>query len=159
MTVQYDPAKGKLLRETAAAAAQGQAKLARCVERAHEDGNLQPAREAYNALKVPMGILEELRKELGPSGMFLAKYGYEAKSDHAVSFVLPQGVSRIEILDKAQELVTDRNLIWPNSLERWRNDPKFTTKTEQTERFYIDGHVPKSVDKTRQEQEIGRAHV
>jgi len=116
-------------------------------------GDLKPAQEALDQLNLRTKNFEQLRQELGPAGIFAAKYGVEIESDHSISFVIPRGVSRLEIIEEAHGLVKDRNLIYPNQLENWRKDPKFTEKATKSERFFIDGHVPNSVDKTRKQQE------
>ena len=153
MTPHYDPEKGKLLRETAKEVPALQAELKLGLAEAQETGNLERARDAFAALQAPMKLLETLRQELGPAGLFAAKYGVEIESDHSISFVILGGVSRLEIIEEAHGLVKDRNLIYPPDLEKWRKDPKFTEKATKSERFFIDGHVPNSVNKTRQEQE------
>jgi len=153
MTPHYDPEKGKLLRETFKNTSALQAELKLGLAEAQETGNPERARDAFAALKAPMKLLETLRQELGPAGLFAAKYGVEIESDHSISFVIPRGVSRLEIIEEAHGLVKDRNLIYPNQLENWRKDPKFTEKATKSERFFIDGHVPNSVDKTRKQQE------
>jgi len=153
MTPHYDPEKGKLLRETAKEVPALQAELKLGLAEAQETGNLERARDAFAALKAPMKLLETLRQELGPAGLFAAQYGVEIESDHSISFVIPRGVSRLEIIEEAHGLVKDRDLIFPYRLEKWREDPKFTEKATKSERFFIDGHVPNSESKTRQEQE------
>jgi hypothetical protein len=88
-----------------------------------------------------------------PVEFFLAKYNVEVINDHTVSFVVPRGVAPIEILQEAQGLVGDRDLIWPGQLATWEKDPKFTTEATNSERICIDGHVPNSRNKDRTEQE------
>jgi hypothetical protein len=123
------------------------------LEKAAESGTIEAAREALGELTLRTEVFEDFRKSLTPVELFLAKYNVEVVNDHTVSFVVPKGVAPIEILQEAQGLVTDRNLIWPTQLERWEKDPKFTTEATKSERISIDGHVPNSINKDRTEQE------
>jgi hypothetical protein len=102
---------------------------------------LSEAQREFNTLELRTKEFEEFRARLGPAGIFLAKYGVEVINDHTVSFVLPKGCSRIEILREAQRLVSDRDLILPLQLSRWGCSPAFTKPMAQSERICIDGHV------------------
>jgi hypothetical protein len=60
------------------------------------------------------------------------------------------------MLQEAQSLVMvmeDRELIYPDHLTRWQQDPKFTTASTTTQRIHIDGHVEGGDAKSRSEQE------
>jgi hypothetical protein len=86
----------------------------------------------------------------------LSRYEVRVINDHTVSFVLPQGCSRIEILSWAQELEQERyggDLIHPSSLRRWQKDSRFTTAVKSTERICIDGHVAGGDQKDKATQE------
>jgi hypothetical protein len=131
------------------------------MDQATESGTVADARTAFGELTLKTGEFEEFRKQYTPAEIFLAKYNVEVINDHTVSFVLPRGVAPIEILQEAQGLVADRDLIWPTQLERWEKDPKFTTEGTKSERISIDGHVPNSINKDRTEQEkmVGKENL
>ena len=129
--------------------------------KAAESGVMDAAREALEELTLETKEFEDFRKTLTPAEIFLAKYNVEVVNEHTVSLVIPKDMSRIEILEEAQGLVTDRYLIWPDQLAKWITDPKFTTEATTSERICIDGRVPNSVDKTRAQQEalVGRENL
>lgn len=91
----------------------------------------------------------EQRSKLGAEVAFLAKYGVHVINDHTILFVLPKGSSRIEVLDEAERLVTDSQLIIPRSFEDWSADERFTRPVVAPERICIDGHVKGGDAKTR----------
>jgi hypothetical protein len=123
------------------------------IGKAAESGVIDAAREALGELNLRTKEFEDFRGTLTAAEIFLARYNVEVVNEHTVSFVIPKGVSRIEILQEAQALVTDRDLIWPDQLAEWITDPKFTTEATTSELVCIDGHVPKSTNKTRSQQE------
>lgn len=113
---------------------------------------LSETQNEMNSLMLRTKELDEFRARLGPSQVFLATYGVEVINDHTVSFVLPKGCSRIEILDQAQKLVSDRTLIKPIDLVNFRKNQHFTCKSTVSERICIDGFVESSYAKSREEQ-------
>ena len=157
----YDPKKLQEYREKAAELYDLSRDLEGRIGKAAEEGNIQAAREALGELKVQTKEFEDFRKTYTAAELFVAKYNVEVINDHTVSFVIPRGVSRIEILQEAHGLVTDRDLIYPDQLAEWEKDPKFTTYATNSERICIDGHVPNSLRKTRAEQEamVGRENL
>ena len=125
----------------------------RAIDSAAETGELQPAKDAFAELEARTKEYDKLREKLGPAGIFLAKYNVEVHGPHEVSFVLPKGVSRIEMLQEAHSLVGDRDLIFPDQLTKWQEDPKFTTAATTSQRIHIDGHIEGGDVKSRQQQE------
>jgi hypothetical protein len=75
--------------------------------RAAESGKMEGAREALGELKLKTKEFEDFRGTLTPAEIFVARYNVEVVNDHTVSVVIPKGISRIEILQEAQKLVTD----------------------------------------------------
>jgi hypothetical protein len=126
--------------------------VGRAIDSAAETGELQPAKDAFAELELKTAEYEKFRATLSPEVLFLAKFNVAVHGPHEVSFVLPKGVSRIEMLQEAQALVGDRNLIYPYRLTEWQQDPKFTTTATTTQRIHIDGHVEGGDAKSREEQ-------
>jgi hypothetical protein len=149
----HDQAKLHEYREKAAALHDLSKGVEERIGKAAESGTIEAAREALGELTLKTGEFEDFRKSMTSAEIFLAKYSVEVINDHTVSFVVPRGVAPIEILQEAQGLVTDRNLIWPDQLAKWEKDPKFTAPATSSERISIDGHVPNSTNKTRAQQE------
>jgi hypothetical protein len=121
-----------------------------------ESGNKQAARSALDQLKASGAAFKELRNTLTPTDLFIAKYNIQVHGSHEVSFVLPSGVSRYEMLREAHELVAERderNLVWPTQLNKWEKNKTFQATSTTPERIQIDGHVEGGDEKTRAEQE------
>jgi hypothetical protein len=80
----------------------------------------------------------------------------EVINDHTVLFVIPKGVSRIEILEEVQGLITHPNgrpFIYPDDLAEWKEQDRFSRKQSTSKRLCIDGHVEGGDKKTREQQE------
>lgn len=120
---------------------------------AFDNGDNQAVHAALAELKAGGAELEKLRSTLKPTDLFIAKYNIQVHGPHEVSFVLPKGVSRYEVLCEAQELVTERVLIDPYELNDRANDHRFTVACMTPERIRIDGHVEGGDGKTRAEQD------
>jgi hypothetical protein len=121
-------------------------------------GKLAPseAERVFDELTLRTREMESLGGSLGKDGVLLAKYGVEVINSHTVSFVLPKGCSRIEILHEVQELIRDRdgrNLVNPEWLAVWGESPRFASRIASSELFRIDGHVEGGDGRTREEQE------
>jgi hypothetical protein len=92
--------------------------------------------------------LEELSQTLTPKELFLVKYGVLVLGKHTVSFVIPQGTSRKEILEEA-EVLSLRRIIHP----KWSLNEGYTVNVSSLERFCICGNVGQLKDKNRNSQE------
>lgn len=121
--------------------------------RLQESGDIRPLQQLFQEFSFRTQELEALSKALGPSGIFLAKYGVQVINDHRVSFVIPKGVSRFAILKEAQELVRERDLIRPAYLHQWEVLPGFNAIASQSEAICIDGLVAGSHAKNFSEQQ------
>jgi hypothetical protein len=149
----HDPKKLHEYRERAASLYDLSQGVEERIGQAAELGSLQAARDALGGLTLKTKEFEEFRKTLTPAEIFLAKYNVEVINEHTVSFVIPKGVSRIEMLKEAHALVTDRNLVARAQLQDWVSDPRYTQEAVTSERIGIDGRVPNSTGKTREQQE------
>ncbi len=121
-----------------------------------ESGDKQAAQSALAKLKASGAAFKELRATLTPTDLFIAKYNIQVHGPHEVSFVLPTGTSRYEMLCEAQGLVTardHRNLVYPNQLKEWEQATTFKATSTTPERIQIDGHVEGGDGKTRTQQE------
>ncbi len=123
------------------------------IQAALESGDKQAARDALAALKASGEKFQELRSTLTARDLFVAKYNIEVHGPHEVSFVLPKGVSRYEMLSEAQGLVDDRKLVYPSYLTECGTDPAFTASSTTPERIRIDGHVQGGDEQDRATQE------
>jgi hypothetical protein len=123
------------------------------LDSAFENGIDQAVHDALAELNASGVALEKLRATLTPTDLFIAKYNIQVQGAHEVSFVLPEGISRYEMLSEAQGLVWERDLIMPSQLKGWENDSKFTAPCGTPERIQIDGHVEGGDGKGRPEQE------
>jgi hypothetical protein len=95
-------------------------------------------------------VLEARRQE------FVTKYSIKVLGEGQVSFTLPSGTSRIDLLNEAQALAPDllgRNAVHPSRLEPWKKDSAFTAKVKEGLKRPIDGNVRGSTRMTTPEQE------
>jgi len=126
------------------------------MDAAIENGDKAEAEKALAEATASGEAFRELRSKLTPTDLFVAKYNIQVHNSHEVSFVLPRGVSRYEMLCEAQELVGERDgrdLVYPDYLKSGVNDARFTASCESPERIRIDGHVEGGDGKTREQQE------
>jgi hypothetical protein len=154
----YDPDTVTRYRDTAVKLHALRREVQRQLDSAVESGDKQAARSALDQLKASGVAFKELRNTLSPTDLFIAKYNIQVHGPHEVSFVLPKGVSRYEMLCEAQGLVAERengrNLVWPGFLKTtWKDDKTFQATSSTPERIQIDGHVKGGDGKTRAEQE------
>lgn len=139
--LQFNQANIKQYREAAIALHELRLTTEQQIQAALESGDKQGARDALAALKASGEKFQELRSTLTARELFVAKYNIQVHGPHEVSFVLPKGVSRYEMLSEAQGLVEERDLVYPERLERWRDDSAFQKSSDTPERIRIDGHV------------------
>jgi hypothetical protein len=126
------------------------------MDAAIENGDKAEAERALADATASGEAFKALRSTLTPTDLFVAKYNIQVHGPHEVSFVLPRGVSRYEMLCEAHLLVAERDgrdLVYPGDLKSWGNDARFTASCESPERIRIDGHVEGGDGKTREQQE------
>ena len=126
------------------------------MDAAIENGDKAEAEAALKDATASGEAFKALRSTLSRTDLFVAKYNIQVHGPHEVSFVLPRGVSRYEMLCEAQELVAERDkldLVYPDHLKEWANDARFTASCESPERIQINGHVKGGDEKTRKQQE------
>jgi len=101
--------------------------------------------------------LAELLKVLpiGPfrRATFIETYDVKVHGEHEVSFVLPAGRSRMEILREAQATVCFQGEFWAEQLDRWESNLKFKEAATSPERIHINACVEGGGAKTRSQQE------
>ena len=79
------------------------------MDAAIENGNKAAAQAALDEATSSGEAFKALRSTLSRTDLFVAKYNIQVHNSHEVSFVLPRGVSRYEMLCEAQELVKNRD--------------------------------------------------
>ena len=123
---------------------------------AQKVGDFAAAKAWSETLVLPIKSLKEQFLQLSPRDQFVSKYSVEEINDHQVRFVLPKGVSRIDLLNEAQGIARElygQDAVYPSQLEDWQKEDDFRTKTTSTTKLWIDGRVKELDAKTRQEQE------
>jgi hypothetical protein len=149
----YDQSKVTKYREAAIELHKLSLSVEQRLASAFENGKQQDARDALAELRASSAEFQKLRSTLTPTDLFIAKYNIQVHGAHEVSFVLPQGVSRYEMLCEAQGLVIEQHLIYPGQLKDWSNDERFKASTTVPERIQIDGHVEGGDRMNRADQE------
>ncbi len=155
-TFSYYRERGQAYRALAPEMAEYKKEVEGRLKECQESGDLQGARDLLEEANLRTKPFIDLQRELGPKGILLAKYGVEVINDHTVLFVIPKGVSRIEILEEVQGLIRHpdgRPFIYSEHLAKWKQEDRFSSKQSTSKRLCIDGHVPGGVGKTREEQE------
>jgi hypothetical protein len=147
--MKFDPDQLRQYREKAAEVSELRKTLGEKLGQ-EEIGRMQ---RDFEALKVSTKQFDDLRNALGAAGVFLARYGVEVVNDHTVSFVIPRGVSRIDIMHGAQQLVTEQALFDEETYNYYARNEKFRTPATHSEKICIDGRVEGLDGKTRGEQE------
>lgn len=87
---------------------------------------------------------------------FVAKYDIKVLGESQVSFTLPRGSSRIDLLNDAQEIapgLIGRDAIYPTRLRTWQEHPTFTSRLAEGLERAVDGCVQHSNNKTNSEQQ------
>ena len=123
---------------------------------AQQVGDFAAAKAWSETLVLPIKSLKEQFLQLSPRDQFVSKYSVEEINDHQVRFVLPKGVSRIDLLNEAQGIARElygQDAVFSHQLEKWQKDEDFTSKTTSTTKLWIDGRVKELDAKTRKEQE------
>ena len=123
---------------------------------AQKVGDFAAAKAWSETLVLPIKSLKEQFLQLSPRDQFVSKYSVEEINDHQVRFVLPKGVSRIDLLNEAQGIARElygQDAVYPSQLEDWQKEDDFRTKTTSTTKLWIDGRVKELDAKTRKEQE------
>lgn len=130
----------KLAREYREKAAQ----LAEMREEIGEKGGsvpLEDLQRSFNELTLRTKEFNDLRNALGPYGIFLIKYGVEVVNSHTVSFVVPKGVSRMDILEEALQVSGCDQFIQRFRMQGWKGYSEFNSRAEHSEFVCIDGCV------------------
>ena len=158
MTVEleYNPERPKALRDRVADLAKLQSASEQALTEAMREGDLDKAKSVLEQASLAVREYEDFRKAFTPKEILLAKYGVEVINDHTVMFVVPKGVSRIEILEEVQDLIRHPNgrpFIYPARLSEWKEEERFASQQATSKRLCIDGHVPGGDAKTREQQE------
>ena len=157
-TFSYDRERGQAYRALASKMAEYKQEVEGRLKAYQHTGDLQGARDLLEEASLRTKLFIDLQRELGPKGILLAKYGVEVINDHTVMFVIPKGVSRIEILEEVQGLIKHPNgraFIYPAHLAEWTTEDRFASQQATSKRLCIDGHVPGGDDKTREQQGDG----
>ena len=152
----YDPSKARAYRQLSKEMGSYQQEISARFKECQETGDLATAKNILAEATLKTQPFMDLQRELGATGVLLAKYGVEIINEHTILFVIPKGTSRISILEEANKLVQERDgrdLIYPHQLPAWQKDKRFTKEQETSKRLCIDGHVQGGDGKTRTQQE------
>lgn len=119
---------------------------------------LAPAIQLPSASQSPETILPlaETKPELQAKRQaFLEKYKFRHLGDAKVEFVLPAGLSVLDMMREAKQLgpsLYGHITFFPEALERAEKDSAFTAKAKKDTVVRLNGIVKDSENKTREEQ-------
>ncbi len=112
-----------------------------------------------NIIQQALYVLEDGARKIRaiePQSRFVTKYSIKVLGDSQVSFKLPRGTSRVDLMNEAQALAPElfkKKAVSPSCLEIWNNDLAFTEKVMLDLEKSIDGSIKSSNLMTRTEQE------
>lgn len=104
-----------------------------------------------------LDALKNLRTRLTLRERFIADFNVQAPEEGTVSLVIPKGVSRLELVDRAiaSHQTPDSPIVYPPVLRKWRGEPQFMTPVDKAEAIAIKGHIQGTQGKsTRAQEEI-----
>jgi hypothetical protein len=134
-------------------------RVAEVLEQSKRSGDLTPVTPLLDELNLRTKKLEEFRATLAPSDLFMAKYNVMVHNSRAVSFVIPKGVSRFEILEEAQGLwPVDEAYRHRGPLLKLFQKEAFRRVAPTSESVGIDVSEKGLENLTRQGQEVLLAH-
>jgi len=132
-------------------------KASAAFERAKQENNLTEARQWCDTLNSSVLELRHLRDRLSPRDLFIVKYNIEVINKHAMSIVIPRGVSRDEVIRESQKFVKEHHgmeAIEPMSLLCWLIRKEFQEAVQSPLRIAIDGCVPRSERKAADQERL-----
>lgn len=96
------------------------------IARAQHTGDLVTVRAALDELQLKTKEFDALREKI--VGSFVARYQISTLHWSTVSLIIPEGCSALDFLVEAQFLARPRSPVQQYDIERWRDDPSFTTR-------------------------------
>jgi len=97
------------------------------------------------------------QEALAARAAFVERHKVDVLGEHEVSFEIPVGVARIDILREAQKIMSDcvlyGRVVQPQQLEKWEKDPQFLTPVTAATTVGVNCVVPNTGGMTRSEQE------
>ncbi len=127
------------------------------IQSAGAEGALHKAEDALAELKASGKEFEKLRLDLAPTDLFVVKYSIEVHGPHEISFVVPRGVSRYEMVCEGRSLLENgkgsRPVIDPRTTRMLLTAPISLVRAAAPEYVRIVGHVIGGAHKTKAEQE------
>lgn len=111
------------------------------IDRAKQGDDLAAGYEALSELETRMEDFKNLRSSLTPLDLFLATYNVEVHGPYEVSFVIPRGTSRFDLLREAYDFMPEeQKLVALIHLRARATEPSFTKASDATERVHIKVH-------------------
>jgi len=111
------------------------------IHQSKQEDDLAAGYEALSELETRMEDFKNLRSSLSPLNLFLVTYNVEVHGPYEVSFVIPRGTSRFDLLREAYEFLPEEQLISGLiQLRVWATEPRFIEASDATERVHIKVH-------------------
>ena len=126
----------------------------------HEDaqsrGDAAATAQNLADLSTALADFKKVREGLSPVDLLRVESNAEIVGDHHIAFVLPRGVSKLELLERAQEVYQETSsdhLIQPDTLVIWAKNPAFQETYDTPQRIEVIGCVPDSPGLSKEPQE------
>lgn len=110
-------------------------------ESARERGNFIEAEQWHDRLKETVEKLNTLRTSVNPRELLEHRYNLELMGESTVGLNIPKGSSRIALIEDVQRSAKSRygqDAVSAETLEMWRNDPRFTSIEKKERELLID---------------------
>jgi hypothetical protein len=121
------------------------------IDRAKQGDDLAAGYEALSELETRMEDFKNLRSSLTPLDLFRATYNVEVHGPYEVSFVIPRGTSRFDLLREAYDFLPEDQLVSGLiQLRVWATEPSFTEASDATERVHIKVHDDRRFQETKE---------
>ena len=106
--------------------------------------DIEAGEDNIERLKLALDEFKKLRSGLTPRDLFIVEYKVTVMFDCEVSLVLPQGTSRMKLLQRAEEAaqqVYERSAVSPFWLSKWEQHEEFNARTLHAVPIAIHGRV------------------
>jgi len=124
-------------------------------EEAQSRGDTATAERNLSELSTALAAFKKVREGLSSMDLLRVETNAEILGEHHISFVMPRGVSIIELLQRAQEVYQETSsdpLVMPTILEIWAKNPSFQETFDSPQKREVIGCVPGLPGFTKEQQ-------
>jgi len=131
-------------RESLARAVELKQEIADTMKLAAASGDMRRVERSLDEMEQRIDNLDQLRMRMTERDRFIARFKIETPHDGMVSLVIPEGATRIGIVQQAEAISQNlwrKGVVWGPVLRRWERMPEFHSPLPHTEAMLLKGHV------------------